>query len=71
MQADQPPEECEAPIDPKPPWDAPKPPDDEAALPECDDESDEPEPENDERDDDPPLDEEDDERPDEHGSAGD
>jgi hypothetical protein len=63
--ADQLPEECEAPVDPKPPCDAPR-------LPECDDESDEPEPENDERDDDPPLDEEDDdERPDEHGSPGD
>jgi hypothetical protein len=61
--ADQPPEECEAPVDPKPPCDAP-------AAPGCDDESDEPELENEERDDDPPLDEEDDERPDEHGSPG-
>jgi hypothetical protein len=63
---DQPPEECEAPVDPKPPCDAPRLPD------ECDDESVEPELETDECDDDPPLDEEDDdERPDEHGSPGD
>jgi len=68
--ADQLPEECEAPVDPKPPCDVPKLPldvDTDVVLV-CDD--DELERVKYERPDDPWLPDEDDELPDEHGLAG-
>jgi hypothetical protein len=69
--ADQLPEECEAPVDPKPPCEAPRPPlDDEVPLPECDDESVPLDPQDDECDDDDPVRLEDVELPDEQGSFG-
>jgi hypothetical protein len=66
---DQPPPEKCAPVDPKPPCDAPRPPlDDDVPLPECDDESVPLDPQ-DECDDDP-VRPEDDELPDEQGLFG-